>query len=403
MQAEEIRGKAKMVEELKEEFFGHVIPYWMDKVDPEYGGYYGQMDYQLNLNKKADKGCILNSRILWFFSNLYEMFGEAQYLECAKIAYDFLREKFLDREYGGVYWMVTYDGKPSDDSKHSYNHSFAIYALSSYYIASGDRDALNLAYQLFDIVETRMRDEDGYLEAFSRDFTPASNEKLSENGVMATRTMNTILHLMEAYTELYRADQAEHVKDTIHGILDIFRDRIYNPEKERLEVFFDADYNSLIDLHSYGHDIEAAWLIDRTVQVLGDEGSKHDLGDITKSLTKKIYDVAFDGNSLPAECENGKVLGLRIWWVECEAMVGFMNGYQKDEERAEYKEAVEKIWGFIREHIVDRREGSEWYYEVDSENVPTSTQPILDAWKCPYHNGRMFMEILRREGDVEGV
>ncbi|MBP3234478.1 MAG: AGE family epimerase/isomerase [Eubacterium sp.] len=390
-------------EELSKEFMEHMIPFWCQKADPEYGGYYGQVGYDLQLDKKADKGCILNSRILWFFSNLYEMYGDKKYLDMAKIAYRFMLDFFFDKEYGGVYWSVTYDGKPKDTSKHSYNHAFAIYALSSYYIASGDEEALDKAYNLFDIIETRLRDKDGYLESFDRFFGISSNEKLSENGVEAARTMNTILHIMEAYTELYRADADERVKTKLREILMLFRNKIYNSEKKRLEVFFDADYNSLIDLHSYGHDIEAAWLIDRTVEVLGDKGTEYDLSDITSELTQKIYEVAYDGSSVPAECEEGKVLGLRIWWVECEAMVGFMNGYQKDKSKVEYREAVEQIWRFIKDNIVDRREGSEWYYEVDENNVPSDDQPVLAAWKCPYHNGRMFMEIVRREGDMQGV
>ena len=387
---------ADMVQSMEREFFDHVIPFWQSKADTVHGGFYGLLNFDLELDKEAEKGCILNSRILWFFSNAYLELGDESYLATATHAYAFLKEYCLDRTHGGVYWSVTYDGIPMDDTKHTYNQAFAVYALSSYYRASGNREALDLAYGLFDLIEDKCRDEGGYLEAFSVDFKPSTNEKLSENGVMATRTMNTLLHVMEAYTELYKADHNEKVRQKLQEQLVLFRDKVYDADKERLEVFFDADYHPLIDLHSFGHDIEAAWLIDRTIEVLGDEGTEYDLSAITRVLTKKIYDVAFDGESVPAESENGTVLQDRIWWVQCEAVIGFINGWQKDSSQPQYRRAAEAVWEYIQKAIVDPREGSEWYSEVDTEGTPFSRKPIIEPWKCPYHNGRMFLEIRRR-------
>lgn len=384
-----------MSDTMKKEFEEHVIPFWESLIDKEYGGYYGEMDFDLKLDKEAVKGCILNSRILWFFSNAYLTLGDERYLSFAKQAYDFLKEAFLDKEYGGVYWSVTYDGKPAEDMKHTYNQAFAIYGLSSYFDASGDAEALEIAKELFMLVEKKLRDKDGYLEAFTREFEVYSNEKLSENGVMATRTMNTLLHVMEAYTELYRVCGDEEVKARICEILDIFRNRIFNPEKERMEVFFDIDYNSLIDLHSFGHDIETAWLIDRTVEILHAEGTSYDMSDITKVLTEKIYRDCFEEDALPAECCRGVVDETRVWWVECETVIGFINGWQKTGDE-KYLRAAEKVWDYIRKYLVDPREGSEWYSEVDKDNLPTSRKPIVDAWTCPYHNGRMYFEVIKR-------
>ncbi len=400
-------------QELREEFIGHMLPFWMNLKDEENGGFYGLVDFNLSLDKKADKGCILNSRILWLFSNLYTRIEtgkwgtvevddvlKSRWLEIADHAYRFLVEAFLDKEMGGVYWSVTYDGKPADTTKHTYNQAFAIYALSSYYEATGNREAFELATELFHLVEEKFRDEDGYLEAFKRNFDLESNEKLSENGVMATRTMNTLLHIMEAYTELFRVDEDKNseVLVSIIKALDIINEKIYNPEKGRLEVFFDKDYNSLIDLYSYGHDIEAAWLMDRTADVISKANTLKnvDVSELTDTLTRNIYDITFNPNGIPAESENGKVLETRIWWVQCESMIGFMNGYNKDSSNEKYLEAVLSIWEYVKEHVIDRRPGSEWFSEVRPDNEPIETKPMADEWKCPYHNGRMFIEMMER-------
>lgn len=386
-----------MIENMKREFEGHVIPFWKGLIDRENGGFYGEMDFDLNLDKKAVKGCILNSRILWFFSNAFMTLGDTSCFEYAEHAFCFLKKAFLDREYGGVYWSVTFDGKPAEDMKHTYNIAFAIYGLSSYYDASKNEEALKLAKELYNTIETKCRDEYGYLEAFTREFGEESNEKLSENGVMASRTMNTLLHVMEAYTELYRVSGDEDVKDKLKFILKLFREKIFDPEKERMEVFFDMDYNSLIDLHSFGHDIETAWLIDRTVEVLGAKGTEYDMTDITDILADKIYRDCFNGSSLPAENCKGIVDETRVWWVECEAIVGFINGFQKS-GNTKYLDAAYKLWKFIEIYLIDKRDGSEWYSDVNKEGVPESRKPIVDQWTCPYHNGRMYFEVLKRIG-----
>ena len=385
-----------MVDEIRKELVNGIIPFWKNLRDDEYGGYYGLLDYDLNLDKKAEKGCILNSRITWFFANAYLLLKDESLLDEAKHGYEFLKNKCLDKEYGGIYWSLNYDGTPKDTTKHTYNQAFCIYALSTYYAASKDAEALKIAMQLFEKIETTCMDEAGYLEAFTRDFKPESNEKLSENGVLADKTMNTLLHVFEAYTELYRVSKETKVKERLMWIMDVFADKVYNPKLHRQEVFFDKNYNSIIDLHSYGHDIETAWLMDRGTEVLGDETYTERMGAITRDLTSQIYKVAFDGHSLANECEKGVVNEHRVWWVQAEAIVGFLNGYEKDSQKKEYLEAAESIWEFIKEHIMDKREGSEWFWEVDKEGKPYEGRPIVEPWKCPYHNGRMCMEVIRR-------
>lgn len=384
--------------EVKRHLETGIIPFWQGMKDEAYGGFYGYLGYDLKLNKKAVKGCILNSRILWFFSHAYLLLGKKELLESADHAYRFLKEYCLDREYGGVYWSLTYDGKPEDTTKHTYNQAFAVYALSSYYDASKDAQALDMARNLYRLIEEKFRDGGGYLEAFERNFQPALNDKLSENGVMAERTMNTLLHVFEAYTELYRVSGEPCVADRLRYMLDIMTEKIYNQKTGRQEVFFDSDWHSLIDLYSYGHDIETAWLVDRGLEVLGDASYTEKISPMTKEITENIYNRAYIDHSLVNEAENGVVDTTRVWWVQAEAVVGFLNGFQKQREE-KYLAAAADLWRYIRDCMIDQRAGSEWLAKLDKDHHPIP-EPIVEPWKCPYHNGRMCIEVVRR---LEGV
>lgn len=385
-----------MVEEIKAHLINDIIPFWKGLRDDEFGGYYGYLDYDLKLDKKAVKGCILNSRITWFFSNAYTLLKDVSLLEEAKHGFAFLKEHCMDKDNGGIYWSMKYNGEPEDTTKHTYNQAFSIYALSSYYEASGDEEALEMAKELFHIIETRCTDEIGYKEAFDKEFHEIENDKLSENGVIAEKTMNTLLHVFEAYTELYRVAKLPEVKERLEWIMDTFADKVYNPALHRQEVFFDRNMNSILDLHSYGHDIETAWLIDRGVKVLGEKKYEDKMSPITRDLTAQIYKVAFDGRSLANECERGVVNKHRIWWVQAETVVGFLNGWQKNPGKPEYLDAAKAEWNFIKEYVIDKRKGSEWYWEVDPDGKPYEGRPIVEPWKCPYHNGRMCFEVIKR-------
>ncbi|MBR4581770.1 MAG: AGE family epimerase/isomerase [Lachnospiraceae bacterium] len=402
-------------EEIKLELTNHIIPFWLSMKDEENGGYYGFLSYDLELNKKADKGCILNSRILWFFSRAYAYFKTEELYDAAEHAYKFLKSAMVDVVNGGVFWSSTYDGLPGDTLKHTYCQAFAIYGLAAYYEISGDKDALDLAYALMDVIENKCRDDNGYLEAFTMEWQPHSNEELSENGVEAKRTMNSLLHCFEAYSELYRVDQNEKVKEKLIEDANLFMKYYYNPEKKRQEVFFDLDYNPLIDLHSYGHDIETAWLMEKGIDLLSDPELEKIMKPAFRAMEEHTYEAAFDGTAFINECENGVDDTKRIWWVECEAIIGFLNRAQHEAKKAgvslnletdslkeeapetdKYLQAAKTVWEYVRDHIVDKRPGSEWLSEVDKENVPFSKKPIVEEWKCPYHNGRMCLEVLSR-------
>lgn len=386
--------------EIKKHLQEDLLPFWQGLLDEKNGGFYGYMNDKGVIREDAEKGCILNSRILWFFSTAYRLLGTEEALHCAAHAYRFLRDFFYDKTYGGVYWSLHYDGTPADDSKHTYNQAFAIYGLSAYYDASGEKEALRLALDLFDTIETRCAGERSYREAFTRAFEEASNEKLSENGVMAYHTMNTLLHVMEAYTELYRVlkkddcMQAQLVREKLIHILDIYRKDIYDAQKGRQKVFFDREMNSLIDLYSYGHDIETSWLLDRTLEILGDKELAAPYLEMTSGMAQEIYHVAFDGHSVANECEKGIVDERRVWWVQAESVLGFLNEYRKSGQ-GRYLDAADAVWEFIKAHFITKEKPAEWYSETDKNGVAKRGLPLVDPWKCPYHNGRMCMELLR--------
>lgn len=384
------------VKEIEEHLKISLIPFWEGLKDEEYGGYYGYLDYDLRLDKQYEKGCILNSRILWFFSNAFLALRDERLLQDAEHAYRFLREYCVDSSYGGVYWSVTYDGRPLDATKHTYNQAFAVYALSSYYDASKDEEALALAGKLQNLIEERCTDEFGYLESFTRDFCPEENDKLSENGVIAEKTMNTLLHVFEAYTEYYRVTKDERTAGYLRRMLDLFAVRVYNRELGRQEVFFDREWNSLIDLYSYGHDIETSWLVDRGLEMLGDEHYTKKLAPVTAEIADHIYECAYRNHSVMNEAENGVDDTTRVWWVQAESVVGFLNAYQKNPQKNNrYLEAAVDIWEYIYAYLIDKRPGSEWFWCVDANGVPVH-KPIVEPWKCPYHNGRMCLEVMRR-------
>jgi mannobiose 2-epimerase len=391
-----------------------LIPFWSAMEDQVNGGFYGYMDHDLALQKEADKGCILMSRITWFFSNAYMLLGDRDLLDKARHGYEFLSDYCFDPEYGGIYWSVTCEGLPADTVKHTYNQAFAIYALSSYYDASGDPGALRKALALFHLIEEKMKDNKGYLEAFDRYFRPVSNEKLSENGVEAFRSMNTHLHVMEAYTELLRvlqkrtggADMLREIWEALAWTCRLFSDRMWNPVAERAEVFFDRDWNSLINLWSSGHDIESSWLADRTVEILRKTAMNREeemeaeeiagkVHTMTGAMARHVYEKAFLRNSIVSEFERGNPAPGRVWWVQAEAVVGFLNFFGKYPEKTEYLTAAETIWNFIKKYFLDRRENSEWFWYITEEFLP-SDKPIVEPWKCPYHNGRMCFEVIKR-------
>ncbi|MGN0666492.1 MAG: AGE family epimerase/isomerase [Huintestinicola sp.] len=385
-----------LINECRNELENHILPFWSALRDNTFGGFYGQMDNDLKVDKKGTKGVILNSRILWFYSSVYRTIGGEKNLDHAKHAYEFLRDKCVDRDRGGVYWMMNYDGTVNDSMKHTYNQAFAIYALSTYFLASDCREALDLAFELFDTVEEKCTDDIAYMEAFDENWKLINNDALSENGLMADKTMNTVLHLIEGYTVLFEASGDKRVEERLKFLLDITENKIFDGDNNKLLVFFDRELNVIGDIHSYGHDIEATWLIDRACDTLGDKSYIDKWRNLNLRIADNIYSIAFENGALNNERENDKIDRKRVWWVQAESVVGFLNAYEHSGDK-KYLEAAQVIWAWIRDVQIDDREGGEWWAEVDFDGNPMKKFTMVNEWKCPYHNGRMCIEVINRK------
>ncbi len=381
-------------EEILAMLTGKIIPFWKGLRDDVRGGYTGTVGFDLTRHPEADRGCIQNSRILWFFSEAYRYFGDPSLLDEAEHAFAMLK-RMIDREHGGVFWSVHPDGTPADTVKHTYNHAFAIYGLSAYAEASGSEEALRLARELYGIIESRCRDENGYLEAFSPDWNPVPNRQTSGSGVTAERTMNSLLHVMEAYTALYRIWPDPGLRARLTDILGLFETKIYNPEKHRQEVFFDRSYRSLADVTSYGHDIETSWLTEKTLEVLDDPALTARIRPILLDLADNAAREAMSDHGFANECCCGIRDEHRCWWVQAEALMGFLNAWERTGEER-WRDAVLTQWRYIRDYVSDPRPGSEWFRFVHEDGRP-GDEPIAEPWKCPFHNGRMALEFLRRD------
>lgn len=384
-----------LARECKNELVNHIIPFWNKLEDTEKGGFYGYVGNDLTLDKDAPKGVILHSRILWFYSNCYLVLKDKECLKKAKHAYEFLVNNCIDAKNGGVYWMMNADGSVNDSMKHTYCQAFFVYAMSSYYDASKDRDALDIAMKVFNTIESKCRDDVAYLEAFSDDWKIIPNDALSENGLMADKTMNTTLHLIEAYTELYRVNKDNAVLKSLRFLVELMLTKVYDSENGKLLVFFDKNMNEIGDIYSYGHDIEATWLMDRACDVIGDEHLSKRVADMNKVIVRNIADRALSNGRLNNEVEKGVVNTWHIWWVQAEGVVGFYNAYQRYGD-ARYLDIARSLWKYISTKLIDSRDGGEWHSQLDDNDVPADFKPVVDPWKCPYHNGRMCLEIISR-------
>lgn len=381
-----------------------ILPFWEQLTDWTRGGWYGYVDKDLHVVRDAHKGCILNSRILWTFATAARVMGEEKYLEYARHALRFM-VCFEDAERGGVYWSVTAEGVPLDKTKHTYCQAFAIYGLAAYMRAAGKADPLyetarERAFRLFDVIETKCSDEGGYGEAYEPDFVPVGNEKLSDNpvlmsrGEVAERTMNTLLHVLEAYAELYRAIPDERVRQAGVKCLERFLHVMYNQPARRLEVFYDKNYRSLLDMQSYGHDIEASWLMWDAAETLLPASEQAPYRDMCLTLAQATCERAFTDHGMENEVVEGNVEHTRVWWVQAETVLGFANAYALTGDE-QWLARARQQWQYVQDVIADHREGGEWYWSVDENGVPTD-KPIVEEWKCPYHNGRMCLRLIEK-------
>lgn len=386
--------------EMKQCLENNILRYWINKVtDKEHGGYYGRVDGHDCVHPDAEKGAILNGRILWAFSAAYRVMKNQEYLDAATRAKDYILDHFIDKEYGGVYWSLDYEGKPLDTKKQTYAFGFVIYGLSEYARATGDKQALDAAIKLYHDIEAHAYDavNGGYVEALTREWNPIADMRLSDKDENGAKTMNTHLHVIEPYTNLYRVWPSKELHESIHRLLDVFTDKLYNKETHHLDLFFDNAWHSRRNIESYGHDIEATWLLWETALVLGEDDVKAKLGPIVVDLAKAADEGLQPDGSMIYEHwkDTGKTDRQRQWWVLCENVIGHVNLYQYFNDASALKVAKD-CWTFIDRHLVDHVNG-EWHWAVDDNGKINLDDDKAGFWKCPYHNSRMCLEIIERQ------
>ncbi|HUW93091.1 MAG TPA: AGE family epimerase/isomerase [Bacteroidales bacterium] len=383
----------------RNELIGSILPFWITRMpDSVHGGFYGRINGENNTVSDAPKGAILNARILWTFSAALRELKDPLYLETALRAKDYIFKHFFDDEYGGTYWCLKSNGEPLDTKKQVYSQAFFIYALSEYYMATGDEECLKKAVELFHIIEDHSFDKElnGYLEAFDRQWGEIADLRLSEKDANEKKTMNTHLHILEAYTNLFRIWPDDKLRDQLRNLVNIFLNRIVDGSNSHLNLFFDEQWNCRSTLVSYGHDIEASWLLYEAAEVLNDSN----LTAVVKEKAIKILKAAGEGlqadGSLIYERDNavGHIDRDRHWWVQAEAVVGFLNAFELTGDE-DYLLKSSKCYNYIKNNLVDRV-GGEWYWSIKSDGTVNKTDDKAGFWKCPYHNSRMCLEIMAR-------
>ncbi len=382
-------------EEIKEVLRSNILAFWQKEMFCPEGGFYGAMASDGTVDKEADRGAVLNARILWSFSAAYRALGEVEYLACATHAKEYLLDKFYNKETGGLCWSVDCNGNPVDTKNQFYALSFAIYALSEYHRATGDNDALTHAQKLFHVIEKYSFDKKsgGYLEAISQNGEPLTDLRLSEKDDNAPLTMNTHLHIMEAYTNLYREWKDEQVKEALVRLIKIFINHIYNPTNDHLSLFFDMQWKRLDGIYSYGHDIEASWLMLEAAQVVADDELTGQVMVITAKIAKAALEgFQEDGSLIYERHANGELDTDRHWWVQAECVVGLMwlAEFHADKEA---EELAHKCWAYIKSQLIDYN-GGEWWWSRHADGSINLNEDKAGMWKCPYHNSRMCFEIL---------
>ena len=418
--------------EMQDVLENNILHFWQTKmIDRENGGFYGRIDGQEVLHPEAEKGAILNARILWTFSAAYRVSGKDEYLNTATYAKEYFIEHFIDKEYGGVYWSVDHKGQPLNTRKQFYAIGFALYGLSEYVRATGDREALDYAIQLFECIENHAFDSEfnGYIEAQTRDWQPIADMRLSELDANFPKSQNTHLHIIEPYTNLYRCLQELKAKEScdyvpvlgsvlpvgisvpqetvnrveaaLRNIIGIFTDKILNPETHHLDLFFEMDWTRGAGrLESYGHDIECSWLMHEAALVLGDPYVLERVEPIVREVAKASEKgLRPDGSMIhEANLDTGHVDDDLHWWVQAENVVGWFNIWQHFGDEEAYERAV-RCWQYIKDQLIDWENG-EWHWSRHPDGTLNLVDDKAGFWKCPYHNGRMCLEVIERSEEM---
>ena len=394
---------------VENELRSDILPFWLkNTIDSEHGGFRGQIANDLTVDAHAGKGLILNARILWTFSKAYGIYREPAYLAAARRAYDYLCTHFWDNEFGGVYWMVDHLGRPLDTRKRIYGQAFTVYALAEYAHAAVETHAIDRALSLVAQIELAGHDAErgGYFETYERDWTLAVDQRLSEVDMDEQKSMNTHLHMLEAYATLLRYHEDATVRFRLRELLEVFLKYIVNPATHHFILFFDEEWHPRSQKISFGHDIEGSWLLCEAAEVLGDPAVLARVRAEAVKMAQTVFEQGLDADgglvyeaeklgSAPAEIVDGD----KHWWPQAEAVVGFLNAYQLSGQQ-HFREAANRSWEFIENHIVDPVHG-EWFWLVSRAGDPDMELDKVGPWKCPYHNSRACIETMERLDNLD--
>ena len=396
----ELFASRALASQVRKELTENILPYWMKKMCNPSGGFHGRISGGENLDTEAPVGGIMTARILWTYASAYRVLGASApdseaYLNMALRAKRLLIDRFYDTEFGGTYWSLNPDLSPLDTKKQIYAIAFTIYGLAELYRACGDEEALEYAVKLFHDIENHSFDSAGYgyWEAFTREWAPIEDMRLSDKDANESKTMNTHLHVLEAYTCLYRVWKDRLLDLRLRGLIEIFEFKILGDDSH-LRLFFDDRWNCGYDIVSYGHDIEASWLLHEAAIVLGDAAVLARVEALVPMIVRAASEGFTHDGGMIYEKEGTKVDADRHWWVQAESVVGYFNLWDHFGEQSGLENAL-MCWDFIKNHLIDREEG-EWFWSLRADGSINRDDDKAGFWKCPYHNGRMCMEIIER-------
>ncbi|OXA69438.1 N-acyl-D-glucosamine 2-epimerase [Flavobacterium aquidurense] len=375
-----------------------ILKYWSKHtLDNENGGFIGQIDCNDHIIANAEKGAVLNARILWTFSSSYKVTKKESHRKIAQRAFEFLADHFYDAEFGGLFWSINADKTPKDTKNQIYALAFAIYGLSEYYAIAKDEKALEIAINLYLKIQEHSYDpiNKGYFEAFTRDWQPIDDLRLSDKDANEKKTMNTHLHILEAYANLLKVWKDKKLQNDITELLETIEKYFINTQTGHLRLFFDENWIEKPDVISYGHDIEAAWLLLQCAEISENQTLIENYAQYAiqmAEVTKEGLDT--DGGLwYEFDTKKNELVAEKHWWVQAEALIGFYNTYQLTGDKS-YLDIVYKNWKFIKKHILDKQNG-EWFWGINRD-YSLIEKDKAGFWKCPYHNSRACLELINR-------
>lgn len=391
-------------QEMLVELTSSLLPYWMKRTaDADRGGYHGRIDGNNVLDPDGPRSAILNTRILWTFASSFRVLQNPEYRTHMLRAFNYIEKHFIDHINGGLYWSVDADGNSLDTRKHTYAQSFAIYAYAEMFRATGDVKARDRAIGLFDLLERHayLSKEQAYYEAFDMEWNKLADVRLSSQDIDTQRSTNTHLHLIEAFTNLYKIWPNEVLKTRILELLTQFQGPVFNPANKHFYAFFDVGWNPVTDVYSFGHDIETVWLMLDAAKAVGDENVitsvKEQLLNVAEVILNEGIDTTFGG--LYNTGSDGVIIDSdKHWWPQAEAIVGFFYAYELGGDER-FLNTASGLWEYINTHIIDHTNG-EWFFRLNREGKPSRDEDKVGFWKCPYHSARACLEIYELTRDL---